>query len=139
MGYIKIRRPALLARAPRTEQGLLPVSFTWDPSTADTVFFVADRAYRIENIRARVEVAGTDAGAVTAIVKKAASGTAITAGTAVHTGSINLKGTAATNQALTNAAEAARTLAAGDAVGFDLTGVMTAAVGTVTLLLSPRN
>lgn len=115
--------------------GLVPISFAWDPNAADASFFVAPRAYTVKKIDARVEVAGTDAGAVTAVIKKAPSGTDIASGTALHTGTINLKGTADTNQALTLEAAANLAIAAGDAIGFDLTGTPTAARGCVTVWL----
>ena len=88
----------------------------------------------MQAITATVEVAGTDAGAVTAVIRKAPSGTALASGTALHSGSINLKGTAATNQALTlSTTSGVVNLAAGDRLAFDLTGVMTSAVGSVTV------
>ena len=122
-------------------KGFVPVSYRWDAVdlAVDSMFFVAAgiQTYRVTGIIARVEVAGTDAGAVTAVVKKAASGTAITAGTALHTGTINLKGTVATNQALTLEAAANLLIAAGDTIGFDFTGVSTAAVGCLTVMLEP--
>ena len=98
----------------------------------DAPFFVADRAYTILSIVGRVEVAGADIGGVTGVVVKAASGTALTSGTALHSGSFNLKGAAATNQTLTLTNTI---LAAGDALALDLTGVSTAAVGAITVLL----
>lgn len=116
--------------------GLVPVSFAWDPNSADATFFVAPRAYTVKKIDARVEVAGTDAGAVTAVLKKAPSGTDIASGTALNTGSINLKGTVDTNQALTLEAAANLAIAAGDAIGIDFTGVLTAARGCVTVWLA---
>lgn len=118
--------------------GFVPVSFYWVPGSVDTPFFVASRAYRVKSIRTRVEVAGTDGGAVTAIIVKAASGTAITAGTALHTGTIDLKGTAATNQPITLSATASDLeIAAGTCIGIDFTGTLTSAVGTVTVTLAP--
>ena len=97
---------------------------------------MATRAFRVKAITARIEVAGTDGGAVTAIIKKAASATAITAGTALHTGSIDLKGAAATNQALT-LDSAAVEIPAGTAIGIDFTGTLTSAIGLVTVALVP--
>lgn len=118
--------------------GFIPVSFSWNVPNADTAFFVADRPYRVKAIRARVDTAGTDAGAVTGAIKKAASGTAVASGTALHSGTIDLKGTAATNQAITlSTTRTDLDIAAGTAIGFDLTGVGTAAVGAVTVFLSP--
>lgn len=117
----------------------LAVPHRWIPTSVDEVFYVADRPLKVKAVRARVEVAGTDAGAVTAVVKKAASGTAIASGTALHTSTINLKGTAATNQTITlSATDTDTDLAAGDAIGIDYTGTLTAAVGCITVWVCPR-
>lgn len=113
------------------------VSGNWVAASTDSHFFIANRAYTVKSITANVEVAGTDAGAVTAAVKKAASGTDIAAGTALHTGTINLKGTVDTNQDLTLEAAANLAIAAGDRIGLDFTGVLTAAVGAVSVALEP--
>lgn len=119
--------------------GFIPVQFWWNVPNADSSFFVADRPFRVKAIRARVDTAGTDASAVTGAIRKAPSGTAIASGTALHSGTINLKGTAATNQTLTlSTTSADLEIAAGDCIGFDLTGVGTAAVGSVTVLLAPK-
>jgi hypothetical protein len=79
--------------------GLVVASLRYDATIADTVFFVTNREYRVAGITGRVEVAGTG-GACTGIIKKAASATAITSGTALHSSTFNLVGTAATNQTL---------------------------------------
>jgi hypothetical protein len=71
-------------------------------------------------------------------VKKAASATAITAGTALHSSTANLKGTADTVQNLTMSTTASDlAIPAGTAIGIDFTGVLTAATGVVTILLVP--
>lgn len=104
----------------------------------DAAFFVADRAYQIQSIIARPLVVGSDAGAVTAEIRKAPSGTAAASGTLVHSGTINLKGTINTNQALTlSATPATILLASGDALALDVTGTTTAARGIVSVLLLP--
>jgi len=120
-------------------KGLIFATMFYDPNSADTPFFVATRKCRVVGITARVEVAGTDGGAVTAAVTKAASGTAIPSGTALHSGTANLKGTAATNQVLTlSTTSADLDIAAGQAIGVNFTGTMTAAVGCITVALEPR-
>ena len=102
----------------------------------DTPFFVADRSYTVVSITLRVEVAGTDASAVTCQIRKAASGTAVASGTVLHSGTGNLKGTAATNQVLTlSTTPSDLYVASGNALGFDLTGVSTAAIGCVTVTM----
>ena len=122
----------------QVESAVEAASFAWDPNVADSSFWVAGRAYRCVGITSRVEVAGTDGGAVTAVVKKAASGTDIASGTALHTGSINLKGTVDANQALTlSATSSDLDIAAGTCIGFDLTGTPTAARGCLSVLLAP--
>ncbi len=117
------------------EAGEVEISIPWIATTVDKVEFVAGRAYKVVRIVARVEVAGTDGGAVTAIVKKAASATAIGSGTALHSSTINLKGSAATNQVLTLAADV--DIPSGTCIGIDFTGTMTTAAGTVTITLAP--
>lgn len=116
----------------------VPVSALWIPTSIDSPFFVATRPYRVKAITARVEVIGTDGGAVTATVKKAASGVAITAGVALHPVAIDLKAGATVNQPLALAAVAATLeIATGTCIGLDFTGVLTAAVGCVTVSLTP--
>lgn len=111
------------------------VDMQWFPTAVSGPSLVTSRDYVLKSIVAAVEVAGTDAGAVTGIVYMAPSGTALAAGTALHTGTINLKGTAATNQVL--AALAGTRIPAGYRVGIVFTGVLTAAVGCVTAGLCP--
>lgn len=107
--------------------------YTATSPTTNTVF-VAPRRLVLKGINIRPDVAGTDAGAVTATVFRAPSGTATGSGTALHTGTANIKGTAATNQTLTLATNPATLdIPAGTAVGVVFTGVMTSAVGSVTL------
>ena len=116
----------------------LKASATWSATSASTVMFIAPRAMVIKSITARVETAGTDAGAVTAVINKAPSGTVLTAGTVLHTGTINLKGTAATNQPLVvSTVSSTVRLAAGDCFGIVFAGVLTAASGAVTVAYTP--
>ena len=119
--------------------GAVSVSFVYGEALAlDAAFFVASRAYQVQSIIARPLVVGSDASAVTATINKAPSGTATASGTALHSGSIDLKGTINTNQVLTlSTTPATILLAAGDALAFDVTGVLTAARGTVSVLLLP--
>lgn len=116
----------------------LPIDIEYTASSVDKTSFIATRSYIVKAIIWRVDTAGTDAGAVTAVVRKAASGTAIASGTALHSGSANLKGTANTNQTLTLSTTASDLLIpAGTAIGVDFTGVLTSATGTVTISLVP--
>lgn len=107
-------------------------------ASVDKIFFVATRKVRVKAITGRVTAAGTDVGAVTAVIRKVPSGTAIGSGTALHSGSFNLKGTADTNQTLTlSTTSSDLDLAAGDALASDFTGVLTAATGAVSVAYSP--
>jgi hypothetical protein len=100
----------------------------------DSTFVTFAEEVRITNIVHRSDVAGTDAGAVTGEIRKVPAGSAVSAGTVLHTGTINLKAAASTVTTLTLAtADATRRLNAGESLGFDLTGVATAAVGSVTV------
>jgi hypothetical protein len=118
--------------------GFCVVDFNYNASSVDSTMFVASRAYVVKAIIGRPDVAGNDAGAVTATIRKAASGTAIASGTALHSGSMNLKGTAATNQSLTLSTTAGvLEIPAGTAICVDFTGTMTAAVGHISVILAP--
>ena len=114
------------------------VNIPYTASSIDGVAFVAPRRCIVQSIVGRPEVAGTDGSAVTAVIKRAASGTAIASGTALHSSTFNLKGTAATNQTLTLSTTASDLdIAAGTAIGIDFTGTLTSASGVVTIALTP--
>ena len=120
----------------------IPVVVTYvygDATPIDGAFFVADRAYKVLKVMLRSTIAGTDGGAVTGVVKKAPSATAIASGTAVHQSSFNLKTTADTSATavVLSATDSDTILAAGDALGLDVTGTTTAARGCVTVILAP--
>ena len=91
-------------------------------------------AWELVAVTERHQTAGTDAGAVTLQVVKAASGTAKGSGTNMLASGINLKASANTNQSGTPHATAAnRQVADGDLVGLSTTGTLTAVDGvTVT-------
>lgn len=117
--------------------GFIPVTLNYLATTVDCTLFTADRPYVVKAIRGRVDVAGTG-GACTAVIRKVPSGTAITSGTALHTGSFNLVGTANAQQALTLSTTASDLLlAAGDSIVYDLTGTATSAVGNLSVTLNP--
>jgi hypothetical protein len=119
--------------------GCIPVSFVYGEAVAiDAAFFVAARAYTVKAITVRPLVVGSDGSAVTAQIRKAPSGTAMASGTVLHASTADLKGTINTNQALTLSTTASDVaIASGDAIGIDVTGVLTAARGVVTVLLAP--
>ncbi len=102
-------------------------------TVATSVFFVAPQACKVLAIREVHSTAGSDLGAVTAVVTKDTGTAAPGAGTSLHqSGSFNLKGTANTVQAATLSTTAATlTLAAGDRLAVKLTGDSTAVAGAV--------
>lgn len=121
------------------EAGCHPVvvNIEYNASSVDKISFVADRAYRVRSVTPRVTVQASS-GPTTAVVKKAPSATGIASGTAVHASTINLAGTNDTNQSIGLSTTTADTaLAAGDALGVDFTGTMTAATGVITVVLDP--
>lgn len=124
-------------RNPTANAGFVAASITYSVPAADASFFVADRAYVVKGIRGVNEVIGTG-GACTAVIRKVPSGTAITSGTALHSSTYNLVGTAATNQILTLSTTGSDLLlAAGDRLAADYTGTATSATGCITVSLSP--
>ncbi len=98
---------------------------------------VFQRRMIVKSIQGVVDTQASNA--VTATVFRAPSGTALGSGTALHTGTFNLQGTAATNQTLTLATNAATLdLAAGARIGFVISGAPGAAgVGCITVTLAP--
>lgn len=123
--------------AAQGDGGFIPITLNYTATTVDCTLFTADRPYVVKAIRGRVDVAGTG-GACTAVVRKVPSGTALIGGTALHTGTYNLVGTAATQQALTLSTTPSDLLmAAGDSICFDLSGTPTSAVGAISVTLNP--
>lgn len=121
-----------------TAGGVVAECLYGEATALDGAFFTAHRAYQVQSIIARPLVVGSDGGAVTAEIRKAASGVASASGTVLHSGTINLKGTINTNQSLTLSTTAADILlAAGDSLCLDTTGTTTAARGIVTVALLP--
>jgi hypothetical protein len=122
----------------RDNGGFINVNIEYNASSVDKWAFVATRAYVVQGISGVPAVAGSDGSAVTASVVKASGTTAITSGTALHSGTYNLKGTANTVQSLTLSTTSGVTaLAAGDRIGIDFTGTLTAATGVITVCLAP--
>lgn len=126
-----------LAGVDAGEGGFLHAGLPYTATIADGSFLTVSRTMIVKAIIGRVDVAGTG-GACTATIRKVSSGTAGTSGTALHSGTYNLVGTANANQTLTlSTTEGALRLAAGDSLYFDLTGTPTSAVGNVTVVLAP--
>lgn len=118
--------------------GCVPVSFNYTSALVTQSVFTASRAFRVKSIIGRVRVAGSG-GACTIQFFKAPSATAIGSGTALDNSStFNIAGSADTNQTITLSSTVATvTLAAGDSIGYVLTGTATSAVGSVTITLVP--
>jgi hypothetical protein len=119
----------------------VPVSVGWIATVNpnNVVIAVINQASTISAIVGAVETA--TGGTSTVTVNKAASGTACSAGTVLHSGSFNANGTAATNQTLTLVGGATDNLAIGDRLCLQTTGTTgwTAGVGigTITVFLAP--
>jgi len=120
-----------------SEAGFEPVVLLYNFTSIDAVQFVAARNYRVKAIVCRPLVGDTGGLAVTVMVKKAASGTAIDAvgAVALLSAAFDLEGADDTNQdgALTTATD----IAAGTAIGLVFTGAMTDAAGAITVTLVP--
>jgi len=110
-----------------------------EATSVDGTIFIADDAWVITSIEEVHSVLGTDGSAVTAQVMKCTTTQAPSAGTAMTTGTFDLKGTVETVQtgALSGTA-ADYTLADGDRIGLDLTGTLTAVAGGVVVIHMKR-
>ena len=93
-------------------------------------FFIADRAYQVVTVRERHTTAGTNGSAVSVMLTKAASATAVGTGTACLSAGIDLKATADANQSGSlNSTPGNYQLAAGDSLFAVLTGTPTSLAG----------
>lgn len=116
----------------------LVVSSQYNTGSVDNIIAICGRPFTVSGVHGRVTVAGTDAGAVTATIRKVPSGTAIGSGTPVHQGTFNLKGAVNTVQELNLATALADLgLIENQALAVDFSGVLTDAVGTISILLKP--
>lgn len=115
-----------------------PVAYPINVATTDLApILVATRAWKVEAIRSVVATAA--GGALTANVLKVASGAASSGGTALLSAPINLD--AASTAPVTGALVATAgvtSLAAGDRLVFDLSDVLGATIGDVTVCLGPQ-
>ena len=66
-GYVSLRGPS-------GDEGFVAVRAEWISGSVDKTVFVAARPYRVTDIRARVDTAGTDTTSASCIVRKVASG-----------------------------------------------------------------
>lgn len=118
--------------------GFITLHFRYDANSVDQALFRAHRKYIVKDVACWPTVAGTDGAAVTVSVKKIDSGSAINTGTKVHTSTMDVKGTINTAQVMTLATDPAdRVIAAGQWIGLDFAGTLTAAVGSVSITLAP--
>lgn len=108
-------------------------------SLADQCFFIADQAYEVAAAFEIHSVAGSDSGAVTVDIVKDSSGIAPTGGTSVLASTFSLKATANTYQVLAaSTTPAAISLAAGDRLSVNFSGVLTNVAGLVIeVVLNP--
>lgn len=113
----------------------------YDQNSVDLPIFVASRRYIIKSVIGRPTVAGNDAGAVTAGVNVSADGTLTSGGNKCHASTINLKGTAHTNQVMVVWADGTEIVEAGSAVGVNFNGTLSGAPanigGTISITLCP--
>lgn len=113
--------------------GSLVTSGDYLVPVGNQTIIVAPRPMRLMLLLGRVDVVGTDAGAVTFSFFKAGTGVAPGSGVLVHSGTFNLKGTLNTNQVVPLlTTDAALDFNLGDSLVAVLTGVGTAAKGSVT-------
>lgn len=120
----------------------LPVMYRLEGTSAATAlnysapFFIAQRDYYLISVTERHEVAGSDAGAVTMMLKKVPSGTAPGSGTDMLSAGFNLKATADTNQEGTLVTTAGGlTIPRGYSLSFLLTGTPTAVQGVTASVI----
>jgi hypothetical protein len=116
----------------------VPLAVGW-PATLNPnniVLAALDQNSTITKIKGSIEVA--TGAAATVSVYKAPSGTACSAGTILHSGSVNANGTEATDQTLTLTVT---TVAAGDRICLQTTGTTSwttgTGIGTITVFLAP--
>lgn len=104
--------------------------FGTNAACVDTWLWRADADVEVIAVHKNQAAAGTDAGAVTLMLEKVASGTAIGSGTDILASTLNLKSTADTAVAGTLHGTAAnRRIPQGQWLCADFTGVMTAVAG----------
>jgi hypothetical protein len=123
---------------------VIDLIFASNAEAVDSVVFVPDVDSELVYAAESHITKGSDGGAVTLDVKKAASGTAVTSGTSMLRSTFSLKSDNNTPviKELSNAglalARSTRIVKAGEQVGVDFTGTTTAYVGgALTLVFQP--
>lgn len=121
--------------------------FASNGEVIDTAIFICPEGaeYEVTEVMEEHTTAGSNGGAVTMDVVKAASGTAVAGATSLLQSTFNMKSTADTPVRKTKAnsglvvAQGTRTLTAGQKLGLDFTGTLTALAGVcVTVILRLR-
>jgi len=121
--------------AVRVTNGLEALSFDLIATTVDKDLITFPFPVLLISATYRPQVIGSDLSAVTAALTKVSGTTAPASGTALQTGTFDLKGTARTNQAgVLVANQSSLTFAAGDSLSLDVTGTLTAVVGLLTVV-----
>lgn len=115
----------------------VPVDMRIGSATAQTSFlFVANRAWKVSAVRARIATAAGSA--LTATVNKVANAAAAGTAAPVHSGTINLNAASDTAQAMTVVTTSAATLAAGDALYWSMSSTVGSTLGVVAICLAPQ-
>jgi hypothetical protein len=125
---------ANVTRIETLETASFPITFSYDATTVDQHIFIADGDYVVTGIKMLPAVVGTDGSAVSVMLKLCDDTEAPSAGDSALTGTLDLKGTANTIQ--TGTLQGTPTLALGDSLGLDFDGVLTSAVGTITVYVA---
>jgi hypothetical protein len=108
-------------------------------TVADVQFWTAPVKCEVVGVREVHAVAGDDAGAVTGTIRRCQGTEAATAGDDLLGTTINLKGTALTEQApALTATTADLTLEAGNRLSLDVTGTTTTLAGVILTVLLKR-
>lgn len=120
------------------EGEFIPVVYEFNLSAdVDKTICTLSRAMRVRAISGRPDV--LNGVALTATVRKVPSGTAVSAGTALHSGTFDANSGVNTVQNLTlSTTNGVLDLAIGDSIGVDLSAANTAAEGSITVWMTPR-
>lgn len=122
-------------------------TFAGNAETVDCPLYVCPLGaeYEVVEVIERHETIGTNGGAVTMDIVKAADGVAVAGATTLLQSTFNMKSTAATlvRKTVANSglvvAQGTRTLTPGQTLGVDFTGTMTALAGvSVTVVMRVR-
>lgn len=122
-----------------SDPSIFPITYSWVAGAQlnDQTIFTATRALTVTAVIGRVDIVNGTAATLLAV--KAASGTAPSGGTALTSTSMDLTGTANTNQTLTPSATFTDfLLAPGDSICLVTTGTLAASAGCITVWGTPQ-